>query len=500
MSSLPNPETIKHIASAYGYAERRKEVSSTLFFKDDTQKTPTLINIFYTTGGVMTKLSHPKKGYNQLWRSDAYDSAESLTLIFADPRVHTEQGYRHSGNAKRGCINCGMQKKKSEYSKNQWRKGPGNCKCTSCVQQKQQNKREERSRGGDTITSNNGNQTASTLAWNEMVNEINDAVTCDNEGCNNTSPTIRCICPSPVYYCSEHCKRRHWRIHSHDCRDLDTFRNLTASQDPNLNSGLCNAHPSILSQMRKRAVAAQMLGVEENIDFLLVQAESIHQLDEDWNSAIKLYQRILLMSIEGEEDATPSHMRQVRMGLSRCFYELGKYDKAIHFGVMAIEMNRWFPRVHTYVALSYLESGNQDLAIITMKQAVLYEAHYSDETMQENMYLLGELVLKQRDNIECSSTVKPRIDVYYGRTDDTPGYKEYTAVVVKTTETNENNLQYFGDLYEPRPDCDYKILFEVPMSKLPSLCKKARVNENSVGGWIKSPLKEVILEYWKRKI
>ena len=89
----------------------------------------------------------------------------------------------------------------------------------------------------------------------------------------------------------------------------------------------------------------------------------------------------------------------------------------------------------------------------------------------------------------------PRIDVFYGRTDNTTGYKEYTCVVVDTSESG--NLQYFGDLYEPRPGCNYKILFEVPMDSLPSLYQKAGVARLNTVGWVKSPLKEVVLEYWR---
>ena len=180
------------------------------------------------------------------------------------------------------------------------------------------------------------------------------------------------------------------------------------------------------------------------------------------------------------------------MGLSRCYYEIGLYEKAIESGSVVVDhMNRYFPMCHKYVALSHLASGNRDLAIKTMKKAFLYEAHWSDETMQANKVLLCKLMNKQET---VAATVQPRIDVYYGRTDGTIGYKEYSCVVVRTTETA--SLSYFDDLYEPHPGCDYKILFEVPPERLGSLCQKAGVKECG-GGWIKEPLKGVILNYWK---
>ncbi|KAL7551109.1 hypothetical protein ACHAWF_014309, partial [Thalassiosira exigua] len=385
--SLPPPSLIKAIAHSNGYVERRDEASSTLFFKDNQPHYPTLINVFYTTGGVMTKLSHPRSGYNELWRSDAYNSATSLATIFANPRVHTGQGYRHASGAARGCAQCGMQKKKCDYSKNQWRKGPGNAKCSSCIQQSQL---DQQTHGGQVDTNN---LQPSNIVWNA----INDSITCDAEGCVRTSPTIWCQCPAPVYYCSESCKRRHQLVHSEDCRDLEMFRRLCHGQDPNLNSGLCNAHPSTLSQMRGHAMATQLSG-RGTVEALLLQAESIHQADGQWKHAIALYQRVLMMGGDSGQYLSPSQCRQAFMGLSRCFYEIGLYDKAIHAATAAIEMNRHFPHIHKYLALSHLASGNRAMAIKTIKHAVLYEAPWSDETVQSNKELLCELLNGQNQS------------------------------------------------------------------------------------------------------
>ena len=55
-----------------------------------------------------------------------------------------------------------------------------------------------------------------------------------------------------------------------------------------------------------------------------------------------------------------------------------------------------------------------------------------------------------------------RIDVYYGRTDNTTGYKEYSCVVIQTTE---HTIEYYDDVYEPRGGCKYKVLYEVPILK-----------------------------------
>jgi hypothetical protein len=125
----------------YGFIERREEVSCTLFFKEDNESQyPTLINIFYTTRGIMTRLSHPHKGYNSLWRSGAYDSLESLAMLFDNPRTHTGKGYRPAKDAVRGCAKCGTQKKRGEFSGNQWRAGAGNSVCMDCIDSKKDKK------------------------------------------------------------------------------------------------------------------------------------------------------------------------------------------------------------------------------------------------------------------------------------------------------------------------------------------------------------------------
>ena len=87
-----------------------------------------------------------------------------------------------------------------------------------------------------------------------------------------------------------------------------------------------------------------------------------------------------------------------------------------------------------------------------------------------------------------------RVDVFYGRTDNTPGYKEYSCVVVRTAETG--NLRYYGDLYEPAQGCNYEILYELPMSNMSSLCARAGVARPNGPQWIRSPLKDLVLKEW----
>mmetsp|Transcript_14441 Transcript_14441/g.22277 ORF Transcript_14441/g.22277 Transcript_14441/m.22277 type:complete len:526 (+) Transcript_14441:113-1690(+) len=380
-TSLPSPEVIKIIALEYNYEERRDEASSTLFFKDtSTTHNPTLINVFYTTGGIMTKLSHPRSGYNQLWRTNAFDSVASLAAIFENPRVHTGKGYRNAGNAVRGCVNCGEEKKRCEFSNNQWRKGQGESKCTSCVQSQRQ--------GRNPILSSLRGE-PNEIEWESII----DSIICDAEGCCNTSPAFRCEKCCMVYYCSEACRRRHQREHSQECMDVNVMRSRCqmSGSDPNLRSGLCNASPSTLSQMRGRAMATQLSG-NRSVDSLLLQAEYIHQADKNWEEALELYHSIMMASYEMEDHrdmATPSQWRQIYMGFSRCCFALAMYDKCISAGSAAVEMNRHFPQVHRFVALAHDKKGDDAEARKMMKHAVLYEAPWCDETAKVNKNLLA---------------------------------------------------------------------------------------------------------------
>lgn len=87
-----------------------------------------------------------------------------------------------------------------------------------------------------------------------------------------------------------------------------------------------------------------------------------------------------------------------------------------------------------------------------------------------------------------------RIDVFYGRTDNTTGYKEYGCVVV---ETADDMIQYYDDVYEPR-DCSYKVLYEVSGRQLQALIEQEPACEPlHIVGWVTSPLKDRVLAAWK---
>merc|ERR1712222_279287 len=94
----------------------------------------------------------------------------------------------------------------------------------------------------------------------------------------------------------------------------------------------------------------------DEIDAYLKVA-STKMLLKDWSGA-KLTCQNLMNDYPEQHMMTPSQHQELFMKVSRCFYELGEYDRSICVGTGAIEMNRHYPGVHKYVALSHKELGN----------------------------------------------------------------------------------------------------------------------------------------------
>ena len=347
-----------------GYEERREEVSSTLFFKkqaSEREEYPTLINVFYTTRGIMTKLSHPTSGINQLWRNVAYDSGLALLAIFVNPRTHTGQGYRSKTASFRGCARCGIQKHRRDYSKNQWRKDPEISRCSACIKKRNSN----------------------ILVWDTSIQEyeINyDCIQCDAIGCSRFGASICCPTCKMTFYCSSGCKDLHRSLHTSDCRFTATIFDRVARGFE---------HKASESVLYGRAMMAHLAGWQD-FEGLLAQAQ-YWLYKENWVGALEIYSS---GDVFGEMfNRSPPEQREVMMGMCRCFYEIGAYDVAILMGKYAITMNRHFQEVHKYVALSHKAKGNYIEAVTTMIKAILYEAPWDEENIAANKALLKEIQL-----------------------------------------------------------------------------------------------------------
>ncbi|KAL7559166.1 hypothetical protein ACA910_010104 [Epithemia clementina (nom. ined.)] len=116
-------------------------------------------------------------------------------------------------------------------------------------------------------------------------------------------------------------------------------------------------------------------------DCYLIQADA-YEAQENYAAAKEIYFQAL-QTIEDPAAVSPVLQRKIFMGLAKCAYELGVYEKSIAASDAALEMNRHFPGVHKYKALSLKKQGNLDKAIRTMKRAVLYETPWDEENKAE---------------------------------------------------------------------------------------------------------------------
>ena len=130
----------------------------------------------------------------------------------------------------------------------------------------------------------------------------------------------------------------------------------------------------------------------------LFRAEAFERMNK-WNEAKDTYMSLLKL-MESHEDSTPPEQRAVFMGLSRCAYYLGVYDKSIAGADAALEMNRHFPDVHKYKALSLKAQGKLEEALMTMNRAVLYETPWDDRHRAEVIAMYEELKQELDSKVE----------------------------------------------------------------------------------------------------
>jgi hypothetical protein len=118
----------------------------------------------------------------------------------------------------------------------------------------------------------------------------------------------------------------------------------------------------------------------------------VEEIMEKWENAKEVY-FIMLSKMEDPSAGTPPQQRMMWMGISRCAFHLGKYDKALLAGEAAIEMNRHFPNVHKYVALSQKAMGDIDAARVTMARAVVYETPWDEEHKADVLRMYHEMMV-----------------------------------------------------------------------------------------------------------
>ena len=116
------------------------------------------------------------------------------------------------------------------------------------------------------------------------------------------------------------------------------------------------------------------------------QAEAYSAIGK-WDDAAKIYMSLhkdFLLYVNRQDPYTI-------IGMTRTMYEAGIYDEAIKIGSLAFQMNRSFPSVHKYVALSQKAQGDIEEAKKTISRAILYEEHWDKDNLQKNKDILREL-------------------------------------------------------------------------------------------------------------
>ena len=98
-----------------------------------------------------------------------------------------------------------------------------------------------------------------------------------------------------------------------------------------------------------------------------------------------------------QELRTPSvpQQRQCYMNMTKCYYNLQDYTRAIYAGDLALHMNRHYAGVHEYIAKANKAKGNMEEAQRTMQRAVLYETPWDTENIEKQLALLEEITSRQ---------------------------------------------------------------------------------------------------------
>ena len=115
----------------------------------------------------------------------------------------------------------------------------------------------------------------------------------------------------------------------------------------------------------------------DQVDLLKRQlAEAYSDLGK-WRDADQIYKSVL-NAYRRRRQMTP--YASVLTGSSRALYEMGKYNDAIKGASTLIELGRYHPGSHKYLALSQRAKGIFDEAKKTLSRAILYEWHWERGT------------------------------------------------------------------------------------------------------------------------
>lgn len=99
MKTRLDPTKVRQLAVANGWLEQKVNNGTVLVFNryvdNSSKKGERLhqqIDVYHTTGTVKTTLKHPRQQRNALFRPAC--TMDELGMIFKNPRVHLNKGYR----------------------------------------------------------------------------------------------------------------------------------------------------------------------------------------------------------------------------------------------------------------------------------------------------------------------------------------------------------------------------------------------------------------------
>ncbi len=83
------------------------------------------------------------------------------------------------------------------------------------------------------------------------------------------------------------------------------------------------------------------------------------------------------------------------MNMTKCYYNLQDYTRALYAGELALHMNRHYAGVHEYIAKANKAKGNMEEAQRTMQRAVLYETPWDTKNIEKQLALLEKITARQ---------------------------------------------------------------------------------------------------------
>lgn len=112
---------------------------------------------------------------------------------------------------------------------------------------------------------------------------------------------------------------------------------------------------------------------------------------EQWDAAMDIYDSIAKITKRTDNDSA-RHIIQMLIGTSRCAYHVGNYESSTKAGKVAIEVDRSWPGVHKYVALSQEAMGDIEASRVTIGRAVNYEAPWDEKHKKDVLAMHEEMM------------------------------------------------------------------------------------------------------------